>query len=272
MNWEKIASKDNKLIKHIGKLASSSKYRREQNAYVSEGVKQLREAIRDGAAIETVIWAETDFRESSQEYAELIERLDSYECRKAVVPDALYSYISILENHFGPLFVCGIEPCAPLQKGGYIALDGVQDPGNIGTVIRTAEAFGVSGVILLEGCADVYQPKTVRAAMGSVFRERIYRMTADEMFDAAKELEMPVFVTALYEDSRDIGEADISDSIVIIGSEGHGARRENIDRSGGSLFIPMSGKTESLNAAVAASIVMWEMRKWRASTGSGSAN
>jgi len=258
--WEEITSKENKLIRSISKLAASAKYRRECGEYICEGIKQLREALRDGVEIHTIVWEDADYQANVISDAALCAELDALSCRKIRVPGALYAHISILENYTGPLFVCAIPSVPEFTRGTYIALDGVQDPGNIGTILRTAEAFGVDGVILLEGCADAYQPKVVRAAMGSLFRQKLYRIDAETLFAQAAAQGMPVYVTALYEDSRNIEDVDLKNSIVMIGSEGHGVRRENIERSTGSLIIPMCGKTESLNAAVAASIVMWEMR------------
>ena len=127
-------------------------------------------------------------------------------------------------------------------------------------------------MILLEGCADPFQPKAVRASMGSVFRQPIARMDAQTLFERAKALSLPVYAAALYEDSRSLEALSPGDAVMLIGSEGHGVSPENIRRCTGSVIIPMCGKTESLNAAAAAAVIMWEMRKWQGSTGSGSRN
>ena len=240
--------------------------------YVCEGLKLLKEALRDGAEIGALVWDEEDFSRVSAEEPELCEALESLQCRKALVPGSVYAHISTLENYSGPIFACRIPESGELMRGCHIALDALQDPGNIGTVLRTAEAFGIDGVILLENCADAYQPKCVRAAMGSLFRQKLFYMSACDMFDRAHSMHMPVFAAALQGNSQTVGQCDLSQCIVIIGSEGHGVRPENIEKSDANLFIPMQGKTESLNAAVAASVIMWEMRKCRSSTGSGSVN
>lgn len=269
MNWERIVSRDNKLVRAIGKLAVSAKYRRECGEYICEGLKPFLEALRDGVEIHAVIWEEMDYQRQIRVYPQLQQRLDALSCRKALVPDALYAHISILEHSAGPLFLCACPPEPAFARGRYLALDGLQDPGNLGTILRTAEAFGMDGVILMEGCADAFQPKTVRAAMGSLFRQKLYRMDADALFAQARTQGLPVYAAALYGEPEDLDEVVLQDALVIIGSEGHGVREENLRRCTGSLRIPMCGQTESLNAAVAASIIMWEMRKWRTGIGSG---
>ena len=144
-----------------------------------------------------------------------------------------------------------------------MALDCVQDPGNVGTVIRSADAFSVDGVFLLEGTADPYQPKVVRAAMGSIFRVPVYRVTTDTFFATMQKLSLPVYAAALSDQAEPIGKTDLGNSAMIVGNEGRGVRPETIARADGTRIIPMSGNAESLNAAVAASILMWEMSRWR---------
>lgn len=270
MTWERITSRDNKLLRALGKLAVSAKYRRECGEYICEGLKPLLEALRDGVQIRAVVWEEIDFRQKMQADPQLQRQLDALPCRKALVPGTLYTHISILEHSAGPLFLCACPPEPEFIRGSYIALDGLQDPGNLGTILRTAEAFGIDGVILLEGCADAFQPKTVRAAMGSLFRQKLYRMDAGTLFSQSEALGLPVYAAALYGNPQSIEGATLKNTVVLVGSEGHGVRQENLVRCAGSLLIPMCGKTESLNAAVAASIIMWEMRKWHTGTGSGS--
>ena len=268
MSWERITSKDNRLLHTVSRLASSAKARSDAGLYVCEGKKLLQEALRDGVRIEAVLWTDSG---RAQDDA-LAALLDAQGFRKALLPETLYEKASILENSPGPLFVCAMPRSTELGRGKYIALDGVQDPGNIGTILRTAEAFGIDGVILLEGCADPFQPKAVRASMGSVFRQPIMRMDAQTLFEKAEALSLPVYAAALYEDSRSLEALSPGDAVMLIGSEGHGVSPENIRRCTGSVIIPMCGKTESLNAAAAAAVIMWEMRKWQGSTGSGSRN
>jgi TrmH family RNA methyltransferase len=141
-----------------------------------------------------------------------------------------------------------------------IILEGVQDPGNVGAVVRTADAFGIGAVVLTGGCADPYNPKTVRATMGAIFRQNI--IVTDMSGVAALKLNgYLLYGASLGEGSRDIREVPLQNAAVAIGSEGHGLSDDMLALCDEKLVIPMSPKSESLNAAVAASIVMWEMRR-----------
>lgn len=139
-----------------------------------------------------------------------------------------------------------------------LLLDGIQDPGNIGTILRTADALEVP-VVLLEGCADPYSHKVVRASMGAVFRMPVIQSTWAQVQSACKDAQIPVAVTALTDRAKDIRQADLSRMAVVIGSEGRGVRREILEAADAELIIPMNPRCESLNAAIAASIVMWEL-------------
>jgi TrmH family RNA methyltransferase len=136
-----------------------------------------------------------------------------------------------------------------------LLLDGIQDPGNLGTILRTADALDVP-VALLEGCADPYSHKTVRASMGAVFRSPVVTTTWQEVRQSG----IPVAVTALSDTAVDIRQADLKSMAVVIGSEGQGVRQEILDAADAQLIIPMNPRCESLNAAIAASIVMWQMK------------
>jgi TrmH family RNA methyltransferase len=140
-----------------------------------------------------------------------------------------------------------------------LLLDGIQDPGNIGTILRTADALEIP-VALLEGCADPYSHKVVRSSMGAVFRTQVVQTTWEEAKIACKQAGIPIAVTALNETARDLREAPIRQMAVVIGSEGQGVRQEILDAAEQALIIPMNPNCESLNAAVAAAIVMWQMK------------
>ncbi len=264
MQWETITSKDNKLIRHISRLASDAKYRRACGEYVCEGEKLLWEALRDGVRLCSVLWEETSLRKIQAERPGRLEALTLAGCRCVSAPANVFGAASFLETFSGPLFVCAVEEQVFPQAGGcFLALDHVQDPGNVGTVIRTADAFSIDGVWLLEGTADPYQPKAARAAMGSIFRVPVYRTAADTFFTQMRKLGVEVLAAALTDEAVDIRSANLADCAVIIGNEGRGVRPENIAQCGKSVVIPMTGSAESLNAAVAAAIMMWEMSKCR---------
>ncbi len=147
------------------------------------------------------------------------------------------------------------ERLEPRQR--YLLLDGVQDPGNVGTMLRTADAFGWT-VFLLPGCADINNPKTVRAAMGVHFRRAIYRDTLSHAAALIRGAAIPLYATALAEDTADLRSVDLSRCAVIIGSEGRGVSEEALALCDRTLRIPMAETCESLNAAAAAAVVLWE--------------
>jgi TrmH family RNA methyltransferase len=142
---------------------------------------------------------------------------------------------------------------------GMLMLDGIQDPGNIGTILRTADALEIP-VVLLEGCADPYSHKVVRSSMGAVFRTPVLQTTWAQAQAACADAGIPVAVTALTDRAEDIRKADLSKMAVVIGSEGRGVRREILENADGELIIPMNERCESLNAAIAAAITMWQMK------------
>lgn len=139
-----------------------------------------------------------------------------------------------------------------------LLLDGIQDPGNLGTILRTADALDVP-VALLEGCADPYSHKVVRASMGAVFRRDTIQTSWEQAAAACKDAGIPIGVTALSSRAQDLRRAPLHTMAVVIGSEGQGVRREILDAADRELIIPMNPHCESLNAAIAAAIVMWQM-------------
>ena len=161
----------------------------------------------------------------------------------------------------GALFTCRLPHSALPEKltgRRYVVLDAVQDPGNVGTILRTLDAFDFDGLLLLEGCADPWSVKTTRASMGAVFRRDIYTLTAEELFPLLQRSGLPLYGTALREDTVDAREADLSRCAIAIGSEGRGLSEGVLARCDKTLKIPMSNRCESLNAAVAAAVLLWE--------------
>ena len=146
-----------------------------------------------------------------------------------------------------------------IVNGKYILLDGLQDSGNVGTIIRTCEALGVSGVILSPDCADIYSPKTVRSAMGSLFRLPVYRCELTETISAMRNAGVKVYAAVLNDSAEKAGEADLTGSCAaVIGNEGSGVSGAVIKLCTGGIYIPIE-RAESLNASVAAAIICWEM-------------
>lgn len=246
---EKITSRQNKLLQHVKKLQSSRSYRYQWGQFVAEGTKLLSEAVRWYDGLETVILQEG----VSAEVPEAVRQVE--------VPADLMRAVSAMEAPQGALFLCRMPEKKPLSlHGGCLILDGIQDPGNLGTILRTADALEIP-VVLTEGCADPYADKTVRASMGAVFRTQPQQSTRAEVLAYCREHQIPLAVTALSDRAKDIRSAAVEEMAVVIGSEGRGVSAELLDAAEHQLIIPMSERCESLNAAVAATIVMWQMKR-----------
>jgi len=245
---ELITSRKNPLLQQVKKLLSSRKEREEKGLFVSDGTKLLQEAIRWWPGLDTVILSE----DLEMEIPEGV--------RTVAVPKDVMESISPMQSPQGALFLCRLpEKKRFVPYPGMLLLDGIQDPGNLGTILRTANALQIP-VALLEGCADPYSHKVVRASMGAVFRMDIVQTTWREAEAACVAAGVPVGVTALNEASRDLRDAALKEMAVVIGSEGQGVRREILESAQHSLIIPMDSDCESLNAAIAAAIVMWQMK------------
>ena len=254
MSGERITSRQNPLILRLRKLGSDKKTRRQEGAFLCEGAKLVGEALNWGANLEVLVVAE-----GTQIPAGL-----PWDVRRVEVPADLLKVISTVDTPQGMLAVCrapDLTPPAELAPGRYLVLDGVQDPGNVGTVWRTADALGADGVFLLPGCAEPYSPKTVRATMGACFRLPVWETGLEELRVLLERAGLPLYATALREDTADLRRADLRRAAVVIGSEGRGVSQAVLDACALTLKIPMRERCESLNAAVAASIVLWE--GWR---------
>lgn len=257
-----ITSKDNQILKELRKLAGGKKYRTQAGLYVCEGEKLFTEAVRSGKSLRYALWDKSALDSMDESTRRSFNTAQESGCRMLCTDDVLYDSVTMLENYRGVIFTCEIADSAiEIEPGkGYLALDGVQDPGNVGTILRTADAFGIS-VFLLDGCADVYNPKTVRAAMGSLFRVPFSYITREEYIERMHRAGRKIYATALRDTSVPLGTVAIGDASLVIGSEGNGVSEMLLSAADGHVILPMKGITESLNAAIAASIVMWEMSK-----------
>ena len=247
MRGQYISSRQNSRIQQLRRLLRSRKERESAGLFVADGVKLLSEAVRWWPGLETVVLSEGV-------EAELPEQVELLR-----VPREIMEYVSPMETPQGALFVCRLPEKAEYEARPGLVLDGIQDPGNLGTILRTADALQVP-VVLLEGCADPYSHKVVRASMGAVFRTPVVQSTWEAVKSACQKANIPVAVTALSERAEDIRNAQLSQMAVVIGSEGQGVRREILEQAQKQLIIPMNPNCESLNAAVAATICMWQMK------------
>lgn len=248
MMEERIVSRKNPLLQQVRRLLTSRKERTQTGLFVADGTKLLDEAIKWWPGLETVILTDG------------VQVRVPDGIRVVRVPEDVMESVSPMETPQGALFVCRLpEAEAFVPVRGMLLLDGIQDPGNLGTILRTADALDVP-VALLEGCADPYSHKVVRASMGAVFRRPVVRVNWETAKEAFASAGIPVAVTALSERAVDIRKANVSDMAVVIGSEGQGVRQGILQSADGELIIPMNPHCESLNAAIAAAIVMWQMK------------
>ena len=245
---ERITARKNPLLQQVRKLLSSRKERENTGLFVADGTKLLTEAVKWWPGLETVILSDGTEMELPAHV------------RVVTVPKDVMESISPMQTPQGALFLCRLpEKKEFLPKPGMLLLDGIQDPGNVGTILRTADALQIP-VVLLEGCADPYSHKVVRASMGAVFRTPVVQTTWEQAKTAFAQAGIPVAVTALSSRAQDLRSAALKDMAVVIGSEGQGVRAQILDSAQAELIIPMNPNCESLNAAIAAAIVMWQMK------------
>lgn len=247
---ERITSRANPLMTHIRKLAASRSYRCETGEYLGDGVKLLEEAVRWNAALTAVVHTPGTALPVLPETVRQVE-----------VPADIMRSISPMEAPQGALFLARVpDMTAPETLPGrrYLALEGVQDPGNVGTILRTADAYEADGLILLPGCADLYNHKTVRSSMGAAFRLPAWSCSLVQLQALAERSELPLLGAALREDTIDIREADLRRGIILLGSEGRGLSEAALSACGQTVRIPMRERCESLNVAAAAATLLWE--------------
>ena len=250
---ERITSRKNETVRHVRRLGADRDARRETGEFVCDGEKLLDEALRSGAEIRTVLWADGACAGASS--------LKIPGAAQYLVPEELLDYASPLKSGARVLFTARVKPALPAPPGRTLVLETVQDPGNLGTVLRTADAFGVDTVILTGDCADPYHPKAVRATMGAIFRQRFFEMEREELRAFLTGQNLKLYGAALSPEAEDIRGLDLKGAAVAVGSEGRGLSEALLSLCDGELIIPMNGQSESLNAAVAAAIIMWEMTR-----------
>ena len=247
---ERITSRANPLMTHIRKLMSSRSHRYETGEYLGDGVKLLEEAVRWEAELTAVVFT------PGTALPPLPESV-----RQAEVPPDVMRSISPMEAPQGALFLARIpDQAVPEVLTGkrYLALEGVQDPGNVGTILRTADAYEADGLILLPGCADIFNHKMVRSSMGAVFRLPAWSCELGRLKELAERSGLPLLGAALREDTIDVREADLRRGIILLGSEGKGLSEAALSACGQTVRIPMAGRCESLNVAAAAATLLWE--------------
>jgi len=249
MEIKRITSAQNEYIKMLSKL-SSKKHREETGLFLAEGEHLTEMVCASDYAVETLIMTETYYSKNPDKFSQNV----------IMVPESIMAKISDAKTPQGVMAVVKLpQKNNELTPGRYIYCDNLQDPGNIGTIIRTADAFSFSGAVLSHGCADVYSPKVIRSTQGSLFNITVMTDADVQMLKKAKD-SFKITSTALYGDCVTVKEMkSYKNQIFVIGNEGSGVSEEILALSDEIAYIPMTGKAESLNAAVAASILMYEV-------------
>ena len=262
MNVSEITSRKNQAVLDAAALSTDKKYRDRYGLFPAEGAKLLYEALDAGLCVKSVFFTHA----ASERYGDLLSRVQNAALYR--VTDEVFAKLSTESAPQG-IYACLEEPPfgvlsdEEIAHGGFVILDALQNPSNIGAVLRSAYALGAARVLISPGCADLYAPKTVRAAMGSLFRITPY-FTEDlpETLRRFASVGIRVFCTRLDKNSRQLGTVAFRESdCFVVGNEGHGVSPAVADACPHCLYIPMQPGAESLNAAAAAALVMWEMKK-----------
>ena len=255
-----ISSKDNEQIKYIKKL-KDKKFRDETNEYIVEGIKLVREAIEEAVNIKTIVVCEDcEYTESFEQ--SLLYEIAKYSC--IYVTKKLFLSITDVVNPQGILAV--VEKGDSIDKIDYkediiLALDGIQDPGNLGTIIRSAVAFNIDTIILSDDTVDLYNSKVIRASQGMIFKINIVRKSLLEVIPNLKKQGYRIYATNVKNGKSLKNVEKVSKFAIIMGNEGLGVKESISSLADDFLYIDMAKDCESLNVAVAASIILYELDK-----------
>lgn len=252
---ERITSLQNEYIKQLCRLHSASA-RKESGLFLAEGRKVCEEAIRSGLTVERCLVTE------KESHSPLLAGLED---KTILVADHVAKKLSTMDTVPGIFMVLRQKEYQPKKDPLFIlALDHLADPSNLGAILRSAEAFGADLVFLSDGCVDFYSPKVLRAAMGSVFRVPVKRGSLPDFIAQLKQQNYTILGAGLDRNYRELPDISFDKpTMMIIGNESNGITEEINALCDHGVFIPMLGQNESLNAAVAASILLWEQSKWR---------
>lgn len=251
-----ITSKDNETIKHIRKL-KEKKHRDEYGEYIVEGIKLINEAIEEKQKVKTIIICDNCNKEA-------INQNSMYEVAKqncVYVDEKVFNSITEVKNPQGILAV--IEKQNSRKEINYnediiVVLDDIQDPGNLGTILRTVDSVGLTQIIVSKKSGDVYNSKVVRSTMGAIFRINV--IESDNLPNTIKEIKKHKYnvVSTSLDTEKSLYDIKLNKSVIVIGNEANGVSKEIQDLSDTKIIIPMLGKTESLNASVATGVVLYE--------------
>ncbi len=257
-----LTSRENPLVKELHKLLCDAKARRKSRRFVIEGARLCEDAARSGVTVLAALATAS----AKERYAAQWRAVEAV-CKTVYeIAPAVSSHLSETQAPQGMFCLCAMRDDAPLSvasDGIYLALEDLQDPGNLGTILRTAEAFGVSGILLSKGCCDLYNPKVLRASMGGVFRLPL--MVCDDFVGTLSALgqTLPVLASVVDSTARPVTAAPKNGAVAVIGNEGNGMSEAAVAACTHRVTIPMAGRAESLNASMAAGILLWELCRER---------
>ncbi len=252
-----ISSKDNETIKQIRKL-KDKKYRDQNKEFIIEGIKLLKEAIQEKVKIKTIVVCD-DCEKNGTLDKKLLYEMAKYNC--IYVTEKVFNILTDVSNPQGVLAV--VEKNNDINNINFdddliLILDNLQDPGNLGTIIRTLDSVNLKQIIVSKGSSDVYNPKVVRSTMGAIFRVKV--LESENLQETIKEIKkhkFKILATDLNTNSS-IYDEKYSKCAIIIGNEANGVSKEILSLADKKIKIPMLGKTESLNASVATGIILYE--------------
>lgn len=254
---QKITSKDNEFIKHVKKL-KDKKYRDMNNEFLVEGLKLVSEAIQENANIKNIVICD-DCEKNDIIPKEMMYEIAKYECIS--VPENIFKYMSEVKTPQGILAVVeknnqDIE--IDYNQDIIVALDDIQDPGNLGTILRTVDSIGLNQILVSKGTADCFNPKVIRSTMGAIFRVKI--IECDDFEKTLKEVKKHNFeiVVSSLQTENSIYDIEYKNKVIVIGNEANGVEKNIQNMADKKIKIPMFGKTESLNASVATGIILYE--------------
>lgn len=268
-NTDLISGKTNSTIVKISKL-QNKKYRNDEKLFICDGVKLFLEAVEYNAIIKYIV-----LNNNVELNAEVIDKVKI--CQKngasvICVEDYIFDKLTTESAPQGIITVCEYlykkhsfsnDIKSPEKNEKILVLESVRDPGNMGTILRNSVAFGIDRLIISSDCADIYSPKVIRSSMGAIFKQKIdICIDLETPISKLKKCGKRVLGAALEKNSLTLGKDNIdSNDVFVLGNEGHGLSKNVLDLCDNTIFIPMKENTESLNVAIAAAILMWEISK-----------
>ena len=252
-----ITSKDNEIVKEIKKL-KEKKYRDQENKFIVEGIKMVQEAINENVKISKIVVCEDCINDGTLKQ-DLLYEIAKQNC--VYVSEKIFQTITDVETPQGILAVIeknNNEDEISFDEDIIVVLDGIQDPGNLGTILRTIDSVGLKQIVLSEKTVDAYSPKVIRSTMGAIYRINVIRSkNIIEILKDMKKNKYEIVVTSLQTEAS-IYDMDYKNKVIVIGNEANGVSKKVLDIANKKVKIPMLGKTESLNVAVATGVILYE--------------